>query len=273
MSGTLARIGRLVGALLAAMGAQAAAAGPRVMSLDQCADQYVLALAPRADIVGVSPRVGDRDSYLKAFSPGPPRRRASSEAVLAARPQVVVRYWGGDARLARTLAARGVAVAQIDEAGDFDGVRANVRRVAAALGEAPRGEALIARMDAQLRAARGAGGGREAVYLTPGGVTAGRGVLVDAMLRAAGFRNGETGAFYPTLSLERLALDPPGALVLGFFDAAGVAEQSWGVGRNHLARRLVRERAIASLPASVLGCPAWFAGDAVHDLASAAGRP
>jgi iron complex transport system substrate-binding protein len=271
MSRRAARIGRLVGVLLAAMTSHAAA-GPRVMSLDQCADQYVLALAPRADIVGVSPRVGDWDSYLKAQSAGLPRRRASSEAVLAAGPQVVVRFWGGDAGLARTLAARGVTVVQIDEAGDFESVRANVRRVAAALGETPRGEALIARMDAQLRAAKGAGRGRVAVYLTPSGVTAGRGVLVDAMLRAAGFRNGETGAFYPTLSLERLALDPPNALVLGFFDAVGAARQSWGVGRQQVMRRLIRERAVASLPASVLGCPAWFAGDGVQDLASAAGR-
>ena len=184
MSKGRTRISRLVGVVFAAIIAQAASAAPRVMSLDQCADQYVLALAPRADIVGVSPRVGDADSYLKAFSAGLPRRRGSSEAVLAAGPQVVVRYWGGDSGLARTLAARGVAVAQINEAADFDGVRANIRRVAAALDAPARGEALIARMDAQLQAGHGAGGGREALYLTPSGVSAGRGVLVDAMLRA-----------------------------------------------------------------------------------------
>ena len=33
-----------------------ASAGPGVVSLDQCADQYVLALAPRADIKGLSYR-------------------------------------------------------------------------------------------------------------------------------------------------------------------------------------------------------------------------
>ncbi|HWU79303.1 MAG TPA: ABC transporter substrate-binding protein, partial [Caulobacter sp.] len=39
-------------------------AGPRVMSLDSCADQYVLALAPRDSIVGLSHRAISRDSYL-----------------------------------------------------------------------------------------------------------------------------------------------------------------------------------------------------------------
>ena len=61
----------LAAALALAGPAQAA---PRVMSLDQCADQYVLALSPREAIVGVSPRVDDRDSYLRARAAGLPQR-------------------------------------------------------------------------------------------------------------------------------------------------------------------------------------------------------
>jgi iron complex transport system substrate-binding protein len=250
----------------------AARASPRVLSLDQCADQYVLALSPREAIVGLSPRVGDRDSYLRALAQRLPRRRASSEAALAAAPQVVVRYWGGDPGLARTLERQGVHVVRIEEASDFDGVRANIRRVAAALDARARGEALIANMDAQLRGAHGAGGRREALYLTPSGFTAGPGTLIDAVLRAAGYRNAAHGAAYAPVSLEKLLIKPPSALVLGFFDAYGVAQQQWGVGRHPLLRRLADERAVATLPASVLGCPAWFAGDAVQALGAAKRR-
>jgi iron complex transport system substrate-binding protein len=258
--------------LIAMTAMPAAAAAPRVLSLDQCADQYVLALAPRASIVGLSPRVGDSDSYLRAASVGLPWRRASAEAVLAARPQVVVRYWGGDERLVRELSRRGVRVARIDEASNFDGVRANVRRVAAVLNEHGRGEALIARMDGQLRAAAGAWRGRDALYLTSAGFTAGPGTLIDAVLRAAGLANNAISPGYAPVSLERLVVDPPSALVLGFFDAFGLTQQQWGPGRHRLVRRLARERAISTLPASLLGCPAWFAGDAVQSL-GAARRP
>ena len=52
--------------------------------------------------------------------------------MLAARPQVVVREWGGDPALIRRLEARGVRVIGIDDAADFDGVRTNIRRVATA---------------------------------------------------------------------------------------------------------------------------------------------
>jgi iron complex transport system substrate-binding protein len=249
--------------------AGSALASPRVMSLDQCADQYVLALVPRSSIVGLSPRAGARDSFLKARSLGLPRRRASSEAILAAGPQVVVAYWGGDPRLSALLARRGVTVVKIDEASSFDGVRANVRRVAAALGEPGRGQAVIARMDAQLAAARGAWGGRRALYLTPSGFTAGPGTMVDAILTAAGLKDVAAHGGYAPVPLEHLVSDPPSAMVLGFFDAFGIAEQQWGPGRHSLLRAMTRQRAIATLPASELGCPGWFAADAVQTLAQA----
>ena len=270
MAGVRALAALLLAAFLA--GPAAAAAAPRVFSLDQCADQYVLALSPRAAIVGLSPRVGDRDSYLRDLSTGLPRRRGSPEAILAARPEVVVRYWGGDPALVRAVERRGAAVVQIDEASDFAGLRANIRRVADALHQTPRGAALIARMDAQLQS-RGAGVAKSALYLTPGGVTAGPGTLIDAILRAAGWRNLAAGSGYRTVSAERLVLDPPRAFVLGFFDSAYLAGQHWAPGGNHLLREFVRGRTVASLDDSLLGCPAWFAGDAVQALAAARGRP
>ena len=57
--------------LLAVLASASAAAAPvRVMSVDQCADQYVLALAPRAEIVGVSKRALNADSNQRALAEG-----------------------------------------------------------------------------------------------------------------------------------------------------------------------------------------------------------
>ena len=71
--------------LAALVGPAAAQVGPgRVMSLDSCADQYVLALAPRQAIVGVSPRADAPDSFLRAKAAGLPKRRTTLEAVLGA---------------------------------------------------------------------------------------------------------------------------------------------------------------------------------------------
>jgi len=268
--GSCAVVGAAILAVLAASAAQAAA--PRVLSLDQCADQYLLALSPRRAIVGLSPRADDADSLLRGQAGGLPRRRGGLESILAARPQVVVRYWGGDPRLTAALQARGVDVVTINEAADFPAVRADIRRVAAHLGQGEAGEALVAQMDVRLARAAGAWRGKRAIYLTPAGATAGPGTLMDAVLRAAGLRNAVARPGYGMLSLETLALDPPDAAVLGFFDTFQLAGDSWGPGGHRILRKLAAERAIASLPGAMLSCPSWAAAQAVEKLAAAAPR-
>jgi iron complex transport system substrate-binding protein len=232
----------------------------------------VLALSPREAIVGLSTRADDADSRLRRLAAGLPKRRVDLETALAARPQVVVRYWGGEPRLIGALQSRGVEVVTIEEAQDFDGVRANVRRVAARLGSPDAGERLIARMDARLARAAGAWRGARALYLTPGGITAGPGTLVAAILAAAGMSNAEARSGYQTVSLEALALRPPGAVVLGFFDTFQLSGDSWGMGRHRLLRKVAAERAVASLPGALLGCPDVGAAEAAELLAARAPR-
>jgi iron complex transport system substrate-binding protein len=246
------------------------AAAQRVMSLDSCADQYVLALAPREAVVGISPRAEAPDSFLRAKAAGLPQRRATIEAVLGARPDVVIRQWGGDARLTAALARRGVRTVSLGDASDFDGVRTNVRDVAKALNRQAEGEVLLTRMNADLARAKGAGRGRSAFYLTPGGYTAGSATMIDAMLRAAGFTNASTQPYFSPAPLEQLVLSPPKAVVLGFFDLTRAGADRWGPGRHAALRQATRGRVIASLPGAMLGCSAWFAADGARTLAEAA---
>jgi iron complex transport system substrate-binding protein len=263
-----------LGARLAALALAAFAAGPafaaglRVASTDQCADQYVLALVPRAEIASLSTRALNPDSYERALAAGLPERRATLEALLAEQPTIVVSYWTPEARLPDALRRQGIAVVHIDEASDFDGVRASVRKVARALGEVPAGEALVARMDARLAAANGRWGGARALYLTPGGFTAGEGTLVSAIMQAAGLRNAARPGYGP-VSLEALVLDPPAALVLGFFVDLANGQQHWMVTDARRVEALTGRQPIASLPGAVLGCPAWFAADGSLALAQA----
>lgn len=262
-------------ALLALLAAFALAPGvafaaPRVMSLDSCADQYVLALAPRETIAGLSHRAISGDSYMRDRAGGLPLRRATFESLVAARPDVVVRLWGGDARLSKALEKKNITTVALDDAADFDGVRANVRKVAVALDRKPEGEAIIARMDAQLAGSAGAGQGRPALYLTPGGYTAGSGTLIDAMFKSAGYTNASTAPYFAPVSLERMVMQPPTAVVLGLFDMVRAGADRWGPGRHAALKKAVETRTVASLPASVVGCAGWFAADGAQALAKAA---
>lgn len=259
---------RLAGPLacLAMFGAGDAAARPlRVMALDQCADQYVLALAPDADLA-LSPRADDPDAWMREAAAGRRRVRPTLEAAIAFRPDVVVRYWGGEPRLLARLEATGVRVVTIEDATDFNGIRSNIRAVARETGVPGRGEVLTARMNRTLReAAPGAvAPARSALYLTAGGFTTGKGTLVDAILKAAGFSNAAAGPFFAPISVERIALFPPARFVLGFFDQA---RGDWrGPGRHPVVQRAAKGRVAARLPAAALTCPAWFAADAAAML-------
>ncbi len=255
---------------MAVLDAGVAEARPlRVMALDQCADQYVLALRPDAELA-LSPRADDPDAWLRDAAAGRRRVRPTMEAAIAFRPDVVVRYWGGEPRLVARLEAGSVRVLNITDATDFNGVRANIRTVSQGLGVPERGEALAARMDATLRgeAPEPAARERSALYLTAGGFTAGRGTLVDAILRAAGFNNAAGGPFFAPVSVERIALSPPARFVLGFFDQV---RGDWrGPGRHPVVQRAAKGRVAARLPAAALTCPAWFAADAAAMLKAGA---
>lgn len=257
----------LVGALSGCLGAAAQAAPMRIMALDQCADQFVLALAPEAELA-LSPRADDPDAWLRAQARGRRQVRPTLEAATGFRPDIVVRYWGGDARLLDSLERRGVRTVTIQDASDMDGVKANVRAVAAALDRPARGAALVRRMEARLAASADAGQGRRAVYVTASGFTSGPGSLMDAVLRAAGFRNAVERPGFQPLGLEQVLLRPPALYVRGFFD---LARSDWrGAGRHPVMRRAMAGRTAASLPGAVLTCPAWFAADAASLLAEQA---
>ena len=114
------------------------------------------------------------------------------------------------------------------------------------------------------------GRGRRLLYLTSGGFTAGRGTLVAAMIQAAGYANAASAPGFQPVSLERLALEPPDAVALGFFDPASIRTQHWSLASSPVLNWTLKGRVAASLPADILGCPAWFAADGAQSLAAAA---
>lgn len=196
--------------------------------------------------------------------------RPTLEAAIAFRPDVVVRYWGGEPRLLARLEQSGVRVVTVEDATDFKGIASNITHVSEGLGVVGRGRRLRAGMEAKLARAATHSADKpasSALYLTAGGFTAGAGTLVDAIFKAAGFRNAAAPGFAP-VSVERMALAPPARFVLGFFDQI---RADWrGVGRHPVVRRAAAGRVAANLPASTLTCPGWFAADAALMLNPAA---
>ncbi len=196
----------LLGLLLLASPCRAA---ERVVSLNLCTDQLLVLLAPEK---AVALSTLARDPALSFVAPEAqrlPQVRADAEAVLALRPDLVLAGQYGAQAAVAALKARGVRVLQVGLPDSFDGIRSQVRALAAALGAAARGAALIAAMDRELAALPHPRPAPTAILLEPRGWTSSLGTLGDAVLRAAGYRDVGTGH----TGLERLLSHTPDVLV------------------------------------------------------------
>jgi iron complex transport system substrate-binding protein len=246
----------------------------RIVSLDYCADQFVLKFAPRAAIAGLSPDADADFSYMRAAAVGLPVVRPRAEDVLIARPDLVVRSYGGGAGIAAHLARAGAPTLPIGFARSVAEVRANVLRIAAALGAPAAGEAAVRRMTARIAAAAPPAGQAplSALYLTTGGWTTGPGTLVDELMTAAGLRNIETRAGWRPLPLERLARETPDLIATAFFDTDSQRPGSWSSARHPVTRAMLAHAPTVALKGAWTSCGGWFLADAVEALAAARDR-
>ncbi|WP_446740665.1 ABC transporter substrate-binding protein [Sphingomonas sp. CFBP 13714] len=209
--------------MIAAAGAPAEAAAPRpparIVSLNLCADQYLLALADPAQIVALTRFARDPNMSAAANAARTiPVSRGSAEDVLMLRPDLVISSPFRRQTVAAVLAGRNVATLDLPPADSYTAIVTQVRQVAAAIGHPDRGETLIRRMDTALaRLPRAPGGGRTAAYYQRRGFLTGTGTLVDELMQRLGLANLATRLGKPALSqlsLEQMALARPDYLVV-----------------------------------------------------------
>jgi iron complex transport system substrate-binding protein len=267
----------VLAALLASLpGVAAADAVPhRIVSLNLCTDEILLDLVPTDRIAAVSHLAADaRVSPVADRAAALPVTHGDTEGALAFDPDLVLAVsWTPPATL-DLLARVGRRVEKLPFSSGLDGVRVAIRRVAAAVGEVERGEALIAAFDGDLAAARPAASDTRrpsALIYQVNGLSSGPGSLADALLVAAGFTNhaaaigiGAGGA----LPLETLVADPPDLLIL-----TGPADEYRTVVAENLRHpalaALLREVPSVTIPWRLWLCESHHAGTALSRMAEA----
>lgn len=245
---------------------------PRVASATVCADQYVVALAAPGQVVAVSPLATDPWLSLMAEEAARFRSvRPSAEGYLEAGVDVVVTNAWTDHQTAALLERFGVTVIRLPMPDTYDGVADAIRTVAKAMGREARGEALVADMRRRLAAvaAAAAGQGQRALYVRPGGGTAGAETFVDAVMGTVGLTNhaalqGQQG--WGSYSLEQFIATPPDMLVTSFFNPPhpGV----YGAFGDHPAFvRRAEALPRADVPGAQWVCGGWSLAVAAEHLA------
>ena len=219
---SLCRTALLAGLLLAgALPAEGRAGGPaphRIVSLNLCADQYLLALADRDQIAGLTPNAADPAlSAAAAQARGLRILSQSAEEILALHPDLVVGMPARRSAVMTALKDQHYPALDLRTAEDFATIAQETRTVARAIGKPARGEALVARMERDLAALGKPGRGRVAAYYQRRGFLTGTGTLVDDLMHRAGLVNlaGKLGKpALSHLSIEELVAARPDFLIV-----------------------------------------------------------
>ncbi len=204
--------------LLSIVPAAAADAPQRVVSINLCADQLLLALGDRDRIAALSAMARDPDySAAAEQAAGIAQVRGGAEDILTRGADLVL-VGPYDNRYTRAvLAERGLRMEIVAPWTSLDQGKAQVREVAELLGRPERGEALVADIDAAIARLPRVRAGTDALEVSRRGWVPGNAGLVHDVLRRMGFGDGATAAGLPSggfVSLEKLVAGMPGVVVL-----------------------------------------------------------
>ncbi|MFN3807639.1 iron ABC transporter substrate-binding protein [Asticcacaulis sp.] len=237
----------------------------RVVSLDMCADQYALALLPSDHILSLSPRAGHQDSFYRSRAGAIPLRRPTLEALLALKPDAILRTWGGDARLIAQAQAHGIKTVQINEVSTFAQAGAEVETVASQLGVPQAGTREAQNMTAALLRVPVPVRPRKVLYYTPSGFSAGASTWVGQIIGATGHRLVASQPYFYYLSPELFLRERADVYALGFYDDAYAMRRA--PGRHPLVRARIERAAHVTIPSPMLACSAWYAAFGLPELA------
>jgi iron complex transport system substrate-binding protein len=211
------------------------AAALKVASLDLCADEYLMMLARDEQVASVS-RIGrdPLDSAVAARAKHFPPNDGSVESLLRHRPTLILTTGGGGGRSVAALARRfGIPTLALPYSTSPVGVAANMRRVAAALGDERRAQIWALRLRALQQHPRP---GVDAAFLSDGGQSVAAGSLGAQWMALAGYRQRALPG--GRMTLEDIALRPPAVMLLSRYRPGQVS----------LSRRWLSHPIVANAP-------------------------
>lgn len=264
------------GFLLAACGANAAAAPQRIVSMNLCADELVLRLADPGRIASVT--------WLSRESEGPDAHRLAAripvnhglaEEVLRFDPDLVLAGVYTTRIAADLLERAGMTVRRLQEPNSLAEAYGQIREVAALLGAPERGERMIAAIEAGFAAIEPSARAERVIVLRPNGFAVGRGTLVDDVLARAGLVNLAAAKGiddYGQMPLESVILEGADILMVdGERDGPpSIAAETL---RHPVLAALAGRIRVVVVPPRLLTCPGPGLVEAAALLARAARAP
>jgi iron complex transport system substrate-binding protein len=250
----------------------ASAATPRIISMNICTDQLLLALADPPQIVGLSRFSRDARQWAGTEARKYPILSGGAEDILVLKPDVVAASDFDKRSTREILKANGVNLIEFPIPRTLADVREQIRQMGDLAGHPERATAEIARLDAAIAGAKQAAAGKHLrmLPLSRRGWVPGRDSFVGAILAEAGLVSaaGELGiSFGGFVSMEEIIRLRPDYLVVS--DAGERAEDDGRAFLLHpaLERFYPRSKRIV-IPERMTECGGVLLADALNALSS-----
>jgi iron complex transport system substrate-binding protein len=190
----------------------------RIVSINLCTDQLLIAIADRHQIAGVTQFAADPAmSALAQQAVGLRALAHSGEDLLRIAPDVLIGMPATGGPQARLFDGQGLRIVDVPFVTKYSEIAQNLRLVGDVTGHRDRAEALVANMGQRLAAIPANGRGRVAAYYQRRGFVTGAGTLVDDMMQRVGLTNLATKLGKPALaqmSLEEMVAAEPDFLIV-----------------------------------------------------------
>jgi iron complex transport system substrate-binding protein len=246
----------------------------RIVSLNMCVDAILVELVSHDRIAALSHYARDpQRSTISEVARRLPITYETAEEVVALRPDLVLTSRHSAPATRNALKRVGIRFELFNVPSTIADSLEQVRQVARLLSAEREGEAMVARIEQALEAARLPAGEEPltAAIYQPGGLSAGANTVVGELMQLTGLHNiaARYGVQnYRPLPLEVLVSAPPDVLLVGE-TSPGSPLQAERIVRHRALRALESQMTQAVFPARLLFCAGPTMIDAAESLARA----
>ncbi len=232
----------------------------RVVSMNLCTDQFLLALADREQIVSLSPFATDKDSsYYSQKANGLPRIPEGSESVLKLKPDVLLATQFDRKSSLQLIERQGVKVVVLKYPTSLKDIAEQHRLVGNAIGQKQRGDQHRFQFLETVQKSKDIFSEQKvsALYYQSGGYASGRYSLIGMLLNHIGLKNHadkHSISSYGNVSLEEIVANPPDIFMIARY--TGQSEDLGHIMLEHPAlTRILSKKRVLKFPVSETVCP------------------
>jgi iron complex transport system substrate-binding protein len=241
----------------------------RIISIDYCSDQYVLKFANIKNIVAVSKDSEKSFSYMSKIAKGIKKIDPNTEEILNLNPDLVVRSFAGSRNLEKFLNSVNIKILTLPHVTNIEDIKKVIKHIGILFNNIDTSNEIIIDIENKINNSNPSSTSISAIYVSPAGMTAGQGTLIDNLFILSGIQNFQTQSGWRSLPIERVLLMKPDLIVYGAFENLKDHPDIWNPLRHPISKQQLDSLPAVYLKSSLIACGGWFFLEALNTLIEA----